>query len=58
MSILGDRYRRLQIDLPKPIMLDDYHEVPQLVSLANSTDPKFESELAEAAERLSIEDTL
>jgi patatin-like phospholipase/acyl hydrolase len=56
MSILGDRYRRLQIDLPKPIMLDDYHEVPQLVSLANSTDPKFESELAEIAEWFNAPD--
>lgn len=56
MSILGDRYRRLQVDLKKPIMLDDYHEVPKLVDLANSDDREFKKELKDIAEWFNAPD--
>jgi len=50
LSMLGERYRRLQIELKDPVVLDDYKAVPKLVDLANSNDPAFVKKLGDIAE--------
>ena len=51
MSMLGQQgYRRIQVQLPKEIVLDDYAEVPKMVALAKSTAKEFEQELKSIAE--------
>lgn len=51
MSILGtERYRRLQVSLDKPVVLDDYKSVPRMVELAYSEEPKFKEHLQEIAD--------
>ena len=51
MSMLGEKgYRRLQVELKKAVVLDDYKAVPEMVKLANCKSKKFTDELASIAE--------